>query len=141
VKTVQIISLVILLLACENKRTPVITADAPTPVGPYSQGILSGDRLYVSGQIGWKLDGTPDTATIESETQRALENLSAVLKAGGKTFSDVTKVTIYCTNLNDFSRINGVYATYFGAAPPARETIQVVALPKKAHIEISAIAE
>lgn len=140
-KTIQIIGALLLLMACENKRVPVSTDEAPTPVGPYSQGIVSGDRLYVSGQIGWKPDGTPDTATIESETQRALENLLAVLKAGGKQFSDVTKVTIYCTNLNDFARINSVYASYVGETPPARETVQVAALPKKAHIEISAIAE
>ncbi len=131
----------LMLLSCEDHRTVITTTEAPKPVGPYSQAILIDDRLYISGQIGWKADGTADTATIESETQQALENIKAILTAGGKTIADISKVTIYCTDLKNFAKINSVYGTYFNANPPARETVQVAALPKNAHIEISAITD
>ena len=141
-KNVLLYSILSLLLCnCGDKRTTVSTTEAPASVGPYSQAVLIHDRLYVSGQIGWKADGTADTATIEGETQRVLENIKAVLQAGGKTMADVSKVTIYCTDLKNFAKINGVYSSYFSSAPPARETVQVCALPKNAHVEISAIAD
>jgi 2-iminobutanoate/2-iminopropanoate deaminase len=140
-KHVIALLIALIIIGCDHKRSVITTSDAPKPVGPYSQGILIDDRLYISGQIGWKADGTADTTTIEGETQQALENIKAILKAGGKTFADVSKVTIYCTDLNNFSKINSIYATYFNTSPPARETIQVVALPKNAHVEISAIAD
>jgi 2-iminobutanoate/2-iminopropanoate deaminase len=132
------LALVIAFSITRNKT--ILTSDAPAPIGPYSQAIRAGKTVYVSGQIGWKPDGTADTSSIEAETKRALENARAILDAAGMKLSDVCKVTIYCRDLSLFSRINSVYAGYFPESPPARETVQVSGLPKNAHIEISMIA-
>ncbi|MEI6901041.1 MAG: Rid family hydrolase, partial [Bacteroidota bacterium] len=84
--------------------------------------------------------GTMDTLTIESEIKRVLDNLGEVLKKENLTFCDVVKTTIYTTDLKNFATINAIYGGYFNVDPPARETVQVVALPKRAHVEISAVA-
>lgn len=118
------------------------STQAPAPIGPYSQAVMAGNLLFTSGQIA--LD--PHTMelvmdTIESETHQVMENLKAVLAAAELTFEQVIKSTIFITDMNDFARINAVYASYFNEkTAPARETVQVAALPKNVHIEISMIA-
>ena len=122
-------------------KTVVSTAGAPSAIGPYSQAIRAGDLLFLSGQI--PLDpasGQLVTGTIEQETRQVMLNLEAVLQAGGATFAQVVRTTIYLTDLNDFVTVNQVYGTHFTAAPPARATVQVAALPRGARVEIDAVA-
>jgi 2-iminobutanoate/2-iminopropanoate deaminase len=114
---------------------------APRAVGPYSQAVRIGGFLFTSGQI--PLDpatGRLVEGPIEIQTRRVLENLRAVLEAGGATFSDVVKTTIYLTNLADFATVNAIYAGFFNSTPPARSTVQVAALPMGATIEIDLVA-
>ncbi|MCG8590621.1 MAG: RidA family protein [Proteobacteria bacterium] len=124
------------------QQTEVRTADAPAPVGPYSQAIRHGDLLYVSGQI--PLDpktGEPVRGEIEDQVRQVLSNLRAVLDAGGASFASVLRTTVYVTDLSLFARVNAVYAEAFDADPaPARATVQVAALPLGAEVEIDCIA-
>lgn len=116
----------------------IFTPDAPTPIGPYSQALLVGDTLYMSGQIA--LDTVSNKiikGTIKEETKAVMENMSAVLKAAGMTFDNVVKVTIFLTDMNNFVHVNEVYASYFTKDFPARATIQASKLPKDANVEIS----
>jgi 2-iminobutanoate/2-iminopropanoate deaminase len=124
------------------ERRPIHSDSAPKAVGPYSQAIASGGFVFSSGQI--PLD--PETGKlveggIEAQTRRVMDNLAAVLGVAGSSLDRVVKTTIYLTNLADFSAVNAVYAGYFSAAPPARSTVQVAALPLGAAIEIDVIAE
>ena len=118
------------------------TPNAPAPIGPYSQAILVDNTLYTSGQIALH----PDTMelvlnSIADETQLVMDNLKAVLKAASMSFENVVKSTIYITDMNDFNTINKIYGTYFDEKnAPSRETVQVAALPKGVHVEISMIA-
>ena len=115
--------------------------NAPAPVGPYSQAILSGNTLYVSGQIPLNPEsGELEIDTIENATKRVLSNIGKLLEAAGFTFNDVVKCSIFLKNLNDFATVNGIYASYFPGIPPARETVQVARLPLDVNIEISCIA-
>ncbi len=117
------------------------TPDAPAPIGPYNQAILQGDTLYISGQIC--LDphtGDLKNKDIQEETHRVLQNLKAILQAAGMNFNNVVKTTIFITDMNRFSEINEVYGKYFDSDFPARETVQVSALPKFVNVEISMIA-
>jgi 2-iminobutanoate/2-iminopropanoate deaminase len=122
-------------------RQSVATDQAPEAIGPYSQGIRSGSLLFCSGQI--PLD--PSTGEIvkedvEGQARRCLENLAAVCEAAGGSLADAVRCTVYLTDMNDFARVNDVYATFFeGAEPPARVAIGVAALPKGADIEVDAI--
>jgi 2-iminobutanoate/2-iminopropanoate deaminase len=124
----------------------VSSENAPKAIGPYSQavavaGTYGPKLLFLSGQI--PLDprtGALVKGTIEEETRQVMENLAAVLLAGGGGFQHVVKTTIYLTDLADFTKVNEVYGTYFPANPPARATVQVAALPKGARVEIEAIA-
>lgn len=125
----------------KNKHDVVFTKSAPTPIGPYSQAIKTDNMLYVSGQIGINAEGKLDSTSIDVECKQVMENIKAVVEAGGLKMSNIVKSTIYTTDLKNFSKINDVYKTYFLSDPPARETVQVVALPKGAHVEISVIAE
>jgi 2-iminobutanoate/2-iminopropanoate deaminase len=123
-------------------RSVIATQDAPAAIGPYSQAVQSGGFLFLSGQI--PLDpatGELVTGSIEEETHRVMKNLHGVLSAAGVGFEHVLKTTIYLTDLADFTKVGGVYATYFQNQPPARATVQVSALPKGARVEIDAIAE
>jgi len=125
----------------DGQKKVIFTDKAPKPIGPYSQGILAGNTLYVAGQIA--IDpktGKMDTLDIESEIKRVLSNLGEVLKAGGMAYSNIVKTTIFTTDLKYFKTINAIYGENFKENPPARETVQVSALPGKAHVEISAIA-
>lgn len=119
----------------------ITTPNAPAAIGPYSQAIKIGNTLYCSGQIA--IDpgtGNLVTDTIENETKQVLENLGAVLLAAGMNYSDVVSVTIYMTDMENYSRINAVYAQYFKDQPPARAAVEVVNLPKYVNVEISCIA-
>jgi 2-iminobutanoate/2-iminopropanoate deaminase len=115
---------------------------APAPIGPYNQAILAGNILYTSGQIA--LDPVSMELVldnIEAETKQVMDNLVAVLAAAEMSLEQVVKSTIYLTDMNDFARVNQVYASYFNEeTAPARETVQVVALPKQVHIEIAMVA-
>lgn len=120
---------------------PITTLEAPAAIGPYSQAIVSGDHVFSSGQI--PIDpktGELVEGDITVQTERVLDNLGAVLEAAGSDFSHVVKTTIFLTDLGDFQAVNATYAKRFTAAPPARSTIQVSALPKGAKIEIEAVA-
>jgi 2-iminobutanoate/2-iminopropanoate deaminase len=123
----------------QNKQV-IYTDKAPKPIGPYSQAILSGNTLYVAGQIALKTDGTLDSSSVENETMQVLNNIKSVLEAAKMGFKNVVKSAIYVTDLKNFKRINDTYGTFFTEAPPARETVEVKSLPKGAHIEISVIA-
>ncbi len=118
------------------------TADAPAPIGPYSQAIRMGNTVYTSGQIA--ID--PKTSqlvsgSIAEETHQVMRNMEAVLKAAGLGFNQVLKSTIFITDMDDFGAINEVYGSYFDAdTAPARETVQVARLPKNVRVEISMIA-
>ena len=117
------------------------TNEAPQAVGPYSQAVLAGSLLFLSGQIA--LD--PQTGemvqdSIEAETQRVLDNIEAILLEARFSIRDVVKTTVYATDINDFAAINGVYAKTFKVDPPARSFVQVAALPKCARVEIEVIA-
>ena len=123
-------------------KTIINTPNAPAPIGPYSQAVLVGNTLYTSGQIALN----PSTMelvldTIEIETSQVMNNMKAVLEAADMDFSNVVKSTIFIADMNDFSKINTVYASYFDEkTAPARETVQVAKLPRNVNIEISMIA-
>ncbi len=124
-----------------NTRTTVATEYAPAAIGPYAQAIAVGDFIFCSGQI--PLDPTTNTVvegTIEIQTRRVLDNLTAVLQAGGSSLEQVVKTTIFLADMGDFATVNTVYAEYFGTNPPARSTVQVARLPRDVGIEIEAIA-
>jgi 2-iminobutanoate/2-iminopropanoate deaminase len=115
---------------------------APEPIGPYSQGILAGDELFCSGQVGadpitGELRGTDAAA----QAEQVLRNLGAVLEAAGMSYADVVKTTVFLVDMNDFAAVNEVYAKYFNTAKPARSTIAAAALPRGARVEIDAIAK
>lgn len=123
-------------------KKAILTSAAPAPIGPYSQAIETNGMLFVSGQIA--LD--PDTGNlvlddIVTETHQVLKNIQAILTASGIDFSHVVKASVFVKDMNDFGKINEVYAQYFNVDnPPARELVQVAALPKFVNIEISVIA-
>lgn len=124
------------------KKIIIKTSNAPDPIGPYNQAILSGNTLYTSGQIGIN-PATGDLVldTITSETKQVMENLKAVLTAAEMTFENVIKSSIFISDMNNFSSINEVYGSYFNeATAPARETVEVANLPKFVNVEISVIA-
>ena len=120
----------------------IYTDKAPAPIGPYNQGIVYGNMLYTSGQIGFdvtKNDLVLDT--IENETRTVLNNVQAIVTEAGFSLEDVVKATIFISDMNNFSRINAVYAEFFNeATAPARECVQVAKLPRNVNIEISVIA-
>jgi 2-iminobutanoate/2-iminopropanoate deaminase len=119
----------------------VSTAQAPKPIGPYSQGVISGGFLFISGQV--PID--PETnefvsGEIEAQTEQVLKNLMAVLREAKMGPENVVKTTVYLADLADFARMNEVYGRFLGKEPPARSTVQVAGLPKGARIEIDLIA-
>ena len=119
----------------------IITDKAPLPVGPYNQAIQAGNTLYVSGQI--PLDPIKKvmvTDSIKSQTIQVMDNIKAILEEAGMDFNNVVKVSIFLTDMGNFSDVNDIYKTYFTTYFPARETIQVGKLPLNADVEISLIA-
>ncbi|HXJ99513.1 MAG TPA: Rid family detoxifying hydrolase [Gelidibacter sp.] len=123
-------------------KTIINTPNAPAPIGPYNQAVLSGNTLYISGQIAF--DPKTNELVLDSiaaETTRVMENLKAVLAAANMTFENVVKSTIFISDMNQFGEINSVYGTYFNTeTAPARETVEVANLPKFVNVEISMIA-
>ena len=122
-------------------KTIINTAAAPAPIGPYSQAVKAGGMLFISGQIA--LDpatGKLVMGSIKKEATQVMQNLEAVLQAAGLNFSHVVKTTIFLKNMIDFADVNEVYGTYFSGNYPARETVEVSALPKGVMVEISVIA-
>lgn len=122
-------------------RHPVVTPKAPKPIGPYSQGIIEGDFLFVSGQGCTN----PETGKLElgdarSETKRIFENIRAILQAAGSSLDDVLKCNVYLRDIKDFAAMNDVYQTFFSPPFPARTTIQAGALPGGIAVEIECIA-
>jgi 2-iminobutanoate/2-iminopropanoate deaminase len=123
-------------------KVRVRTEAAPAAIGPYVQGNVLGDLVFISGQI--PLDpatGEFAGATIEAQTERSLRNVAAVLEAAGSSMKNVLKTTVFLSDMNDFAAMNAVYARFFDEdAPPARSAVEVARLPKGALIEIEAIA-
>ncbi|MDI9342322.1 MAG: Rid family detoxifying hydrolase [Sediminibacterium sp.] len=120
----------------------VQTADAPAPIGPYNQAVIVGDTMYISGTIAMDLQSKQlIKTTIKEETKMVMDYLGAILKAGGCTFDNVVKSTIFLNDMNNFVHVNEVYASYFNGDFPARATIQAARLPKDANVEISVEAK
>ena len=123
---------------------PIVTSSAPGAIGPYSQAVLvegPARTLYCSGQIA--LDpatGELVPGGVAAQTDRVMQNVEALLAAAGMTFANVVKTTVFLADMADFARMNEVYARRFGAAPPARSTIQAAALPRGARVEIEVVA-
>lgn len=119
----------------------VATASAPQAIGPYSQAIVANGFVFASGQVpidpatGQIIDGD-----IEAQTERVLKNLKALVEAAGTTLDRVVKTTVYLKDMNEFARMNAVYAKFFAADPPARSTVEVARLPKDVRIEVDLIA-
>ena len=123
-------------------KTVIQTPKAPAPIGPFNQAILVDNTLYVSGQIALEpITMELVNQNIETETAQVMKNLSEVLKAAGMDFANVVKTTIFLYDMGDFADVNEVYGSYFDhKIAPARETVQVAALPKNVRVEISVIA-
>lgn len=118
------------------------TDKAPAPIGPYNQAVLTGNMLYISGQIALNPETNElETGELQQETTRVMENLKAILSQAGMDFENIIKTSIFISDMNDFAKINEVYGSYFNAeTAPARETVEVANLPKFVNVEISAIA-
>ena len=120
----------------------ITSPELSPPVGPFSQAIEVGGFLYLSGQVGQDpATGKVVEGGIVAETERVFRNLSAVLKAAGKSFDDVARAGVYLTNMSDFVALNGIYAKYFSPPFPARTTIAVAALPLGACVEIDLVVK
>ena len=123
------------------ERTKIHTSHAPAAIGPYSQAIVCGDLVYTSGQIALDpASGELVGNDIEAQTHRVLQNLQAVLNSAGASLSSVIKTTVFLTSMSDFQAMNAVYAGYFEGQAPARSTVAVAELPRKARVEIECIA-
>ena len=122
-------------------KQPILSKNAPQPIGPYSQAIKAGNLLFCSGQIALDpLTGQISAADIEGQTRRVMENIKAVLTEAGATFDQVVKTTIFLKSMNDFPKVNEIYGGYFKTTPPARSTVEVSRLPKDVLVEIEVIA-
>jgi 2-iminobutanoate/2-iminopropanoate deaminase len=122
-------------------RQAISAPGAPAPIGPYSPALRAGNLLFVSGQIA--LDpatGNLVPGDVTAQAEQVMKNLSALLAAGGATFADVVKTTIYLADLGDFAAVNEVYGRHLGSPAPARATVEVPRLPKDARVEIDAVA-
>ncbi len=119
----------------------ITTQNAPAAIGPYSQAIVAGDIIYISGQLGIvPQSGKLIDDTIAGQTKQVLENIKAILSAGGSDLSKVVSTTVFLVDMDDFAKMNEVYAAYFKEPYPARATVAVKELPKNAKVEISVIA-
>ena len=124
----------------QTMKTVVSSPDAPTAVGPYSQAIRAGTLLFIAGQIPLDPSGQMVEGAVDIQARRVLDNIGAILKSAGLSFSDVVRTTVYLADMNDFAKVNEIYATYFSAPAPARATVQVARLPKDSLVEIQVIA-
>ena len=119
----------------------ILTDKAPKPIGPYSQAVQAGGFLFCSGQI--PIDpqtGAISAQDVEGQTRQVMANIQAVLEAGGCNWGSVVKTTIFLQSMNDFARVNEIYAGYFKTDPPARSTVEVARLPKDVKVEIEVVA-
>ena len=122
-------------------KKPINTSNAPAPIGPYSQAVISNGTLYLSGQIALDPNtGDLITDNIVDETHQVMKNIQAIINAAGLNMGQIIKCSIFIANMDDFAEINEVYGTYFKNDPPARETVEVSRLPKNVNVEISVIA-
>jgi len=122
-------------------REVISTSDAPKAIGPYSQGVRADGLVFTAGQVAFdpKTQQIVD-GDISAQTERVMQNLSAILTAAGCGMQDVIRSTVFLKNMDDFAAMNAVYAKYFSTAPPARSTVEVSRLPKNALVEIDMIA-
>lgn len=118
----------------------IVAQNAPAAVGPYCHAKLAGNTLYTSGQLGLNPTTGELAAGVEGQARQAMENLGAILKGAGMDFCDVTKTTVFLTDIADFAAINKIYAEYFPGEAPARSCFQISALPKGGVFEVEAIA-
>jgi 2-iminobutanoate/2-iminopropanoate deaminase len=126
----------------DHLRNAIATEKAPKPIGPYSQAVIDGDFIFVSGQgCIDPLTGTLELGDARSETKRTFENLRAILQAAGSSLDDVVKCNVYLRDINEFAAMNEVYERFFAAPFPARTTIQAGALPGGIAVEIECIAK
>ena len=123
------------------EKKQIVSKNAPAAIGPYSQAIRVGNFLFVSGQIGMRRDGNLVSDDVKLQTEQAIENLGAILNTAGGSLEDIVKTTVYLKDMNKFNEMNEVYGKYFKKNPPARASVEVTNLPKKALVEIDAIAE
>lgn len=122
-------------------KTYVSTNKAPKAIGPYSQGIKTGNMIFTSGQLGVNpKTGEFVNNNIEEETNQSLENLKSIIEEAGGTLEDIVKVTIFITSMENFSKINKIYGDFFGSHKPARSCIEISKLPNDGNVEIEAIA-
>ncbi|WP_205712601.1 RidA family protein [Candidatus Chloroploca mongolica] len=123
------------------QRIEVSTVDAPKAIGPYSQGMIAGNMVFVSGQLPINpITGEMVEGDIGAMTRQIFDNLSAILHAAGTSLERAVKVTVFLADMNDFQAMNEAYAEFFPINPPARSTIQVARLPRDARVEIELIA-
>jgi len=123
------------------KKKIINTVAAPQPIGPYNQAIMVDETLYISGQIALDPNtGNLMTETIEQQSHLVMKNLQAILEAAELNFGHIVKTTIFLMDMNDFAKVNEVYASYFEKDFPARETVQVAGLPRGVAVEIAMIA-
>ena len=125
----------------QTKLIKTHTSDAPAAIGPYSQAIRSGQFIFTAGQVALDpASGEIVGADVQAQTHRVLQNLQAVLTSAGSSLANVVKTTVFLSSMSDFQAMNAVYATYFGQPAPARSTVAVAELPRKALVEIECIA-
>ena len=125
----------------EQERIIIETVDAPAAIGPYSQGILTGNTLYAAGQIGLiPGEGRMAGEDLESQTRQALDNLGAVLEESGMDYQNVVSVDVFLSDIDNFSAFNAIYSEYFTENPPARAVVEAARLPRDALVEIKLIA-
>jgi len=122
------------------KPVQIATNAAPAAIGPYSQAIALGNLIFTSGQIPLAADGQLVEGGIAEQTHQVFRNLQAVLAEAGASFQDVVKATVFLKDMNQFSTVNEIYASYFGDHKPARSTVEVARLPKDVFVEIELIA-
>ncbi|MDI9484856.1 MAG: RidA family protein [Bacillota bacterium] len=121
-------------------RKIVHTEKAPAAVGPYSQGVRAGNLLFISGQLGVNMaTGEIAYGDVEEQTRQVLTNLQTIAEAGGSSLAKALKVSVYLTDMEDFAKMNAVYATFFPENPPARVCVEVNALPKGVEVEMDVI--
>jgi 2-iminobutanoate/2-iminopropanoate deaminase len=123
-----------------QQRNIVQTPHAPAAIGPYSQAIQAGNFLFASGQLGLNPQSGKLQEGVEAQTRQALTNIQAVLQAAGSRIDRVVKTTIFLADINDFAKVNAIYAEVFQHEPPARSTVQVAALPLGGLVEIEIVA-
>ena len=144
-KRFLIVTVACLLTGCQQQvldRQTISTDKAPAAIGPYSQAIRVGNRLYLSGQIGTDpATGQMVDGGIEEQTHQTLNNLGAVLESAGFSFDDVVQAQVFLADLNDYAAMNAVYKTYFDESFPARAALQVARIPRDALVEIMMVAE